>query len=432
MEHHSTNRNLKRLLLVPLMLTMTGLVIHRFGPYAQGSSERNIKVQQNKTHPVDVLTLQETPFYRVTQTYTGIVTAGQSSDLSFELSGLITAIEVDQGDTVVTGDLLATLDNQRLAALKQELVAQRTQAQAQLQQLQTGPRPEEIAQALATVNDMEAQLQLARSRNQRRQLLLSQGAISQEQYDETASGEAALIARLEAAKQQLQLLQNGTRAEQLLAQEAVVKQLDAKIANLDIDIRKSVLYAPFDGQISQKFTNEGAVITAGNPLFRLVKTTVLEAHVGVPATVATQLQIGSLQRLQIEDHIYEARLHSLLPELDPTTRTVTAILKLQTTNNILPGQIARLQVSQAINNQGFWLPTTALVSNKRGLWAVYVLKPTQDTFQLEQQDIEILHTEDSQVFVQGGLVSGEQVVADGTHRLVPSQFVYPVHLGVTH
>ena len=63
-------------------------------------------------------------------------------------------------------------------------------------------------------------------------------------------GREALQARLDQARSQLQELQNGTRQEQIDAQQALVQQLDASIADLEVTLSKSTLRAPFDGIVS--------------------------------------------------------------------------------------------------------------------------------------------------------------------------------------
>jgi multidrug efflux pump subunit AcrA (membrane-fusion protein) len=85
---------------------------------------------------------------------------------------------------------------------------------------------------------------------------------------------------------------------------------------------------------------------------------------------------------------------------------------------------------------GYWLPTTALVGGSRGLWFCYVLKKIEDrsslslpqtpAFMIEQSNVEVLHTESDRVFVRGTLQPGDQVVINGTHRLVPGQQVVPI------
>ena len=163
-----------------------------------------------------------------------------------------------------------------------------------------------------------------------------------------------------------------------------------------------------------------------------MEDTQLEAHIGVPVNNASVIQIGDTFPLQIEQKTYQGKVHSILPEVDPSTRTLTIILKLKQgeVTEVVSGQVAKLQLTERINLNGYWLPITALVEGNRGLWSCYVLgkkeeikSENQSVFQVEQNTVEILHTKSDRVFVRGTLQPNQKVIIDGIHRLVPGQLV---------
>lgn len=169
---------------------------------------------------------------------------------------------------------------------------------------------------------------------------------------------------------------------------------------------------------------------------RLVENTSPEARIGMPTTVVNKLRVGSSQTVEINNRNYSARVAAILPVVNPNTRTQVVVLKLEssTISQINPGQTVRLKLTDTIPTQGFWLPNKALTQGLRGLWTSYVLtKPktenantTKDAFVLEQRSVEILHQESDRVLVRGTLQSGDRIVADGVHRLVPGQIVRPI------
>ncbi|MGB3652254.1 MAG: efflux transporter periplasmic adaptor subunit, partial [Rivularia sp. (in: cyanobacteria)] len=168
---------------------------------------------------------------------------------------------------------------------------------------------------------------------------------------------------------------------------------------------------------------------------RLVENTSPEARIGMPATVVNKLQIGSPQKVQINNQIIAARVASILPEVNPSTRTQIVVLKLESSliSQINPGETVRLKLTDTIPTEGFWLPNKALTQGLRGLWTSYVLtnKKTdnntyKDAFVLEQRTVEILHQESDRVLVRGTLQEGDRIVANGIHRLVPGQIVRPI------
>lgn len=388
--------------------------------------------------PLPVTTLKATPVksYQVMRTYTGEVAAIRTSQLGFERGGKLVNVFVKEGDRVKSGQPIAKLDVSNLQMQKLQLEAQKAQAQARLDEFIAGPRQQDIAASRAAVDDIKQQLQLQRTKLKRRKYLYGEGAIAREQLDEIAFGENSLTARLRQAQSNLDELLAGTRTEQIAAQRAAVKQLEASISDLQITIAKSTIKAPFASIVSSRQIDEGTVVNAGQAVVRLVENTSPEARIGMPATVVNKLQIGSPQTVEINNQTYSARVASILPVVNSNTRTQVVVLKLEasTISKINPGQTVRLKLTDTIPTEGFWLPNKALTQGLRGLWTSYVLvKPKtenpnlpKDAFVLEQRSVEILHQESDRVLVRGTLQSGDRIVANGVHRLVPGQMVRPI------
>ncbi len=449
----------------------------------RATSERSTSLEAPASAlPVEVARVDRVESYEVSRSYTGEIEAPRTSNLSFERSGLVVSLFVEEGDAIAAGTPVAQLDTSRLDSERLELVAQKAQAAARLRELEAGPRREDIAtaeavlaqetamlrelqagprretidSARANVRNLEERLQLARLQADRRERLYRGGAVSREQFDEAATAADALqaelnaarrqldelltgtrierldaqAARVDAARSQLEELRSGTRIEQIDAQAAIVQQIDAQIASLDIERRKSAIAAPFSGTVSVRYLDEGTVVGEGEPIVRLVENRRPEVRVGVPTDVAATLSLGERHRVEVGDRTYAADVRSILPEVDAATRTQTVILQLQTPEaiDIAPGVVARLELAQTQAIAGFWLPTTALVRAERGLWACYVpieaeTPASESVYRLERHVVEVIHEQGDRVFVRGTLQSGDVVVSNGTQRLVPGQLV---------
>ena len=383
---------------------------------------------------VATMRLEPEPSYAMTRTYTGAVASLRTSELGFEQGGTLVWVGVDRGDRVSQGTPIARLDTRNLEAERSQLVAQKDQALAVLAELQQGARQEDIDAAQSTVRDLENQLELQRIRQTRREYLADEGAISREQLDEVAFGADALEDRLEVARSQLQELQTGTRPERIAAQTAAVDQLTARIRNIEITIEKSTILAPFDGVIGERQQDEGTVVSPGQAVVRLVESAQPEVEIGIPPKHLASLTPGRSQSVEIEGISYAATIQSILPELDPATRTRTVVMQLNSTPNglsqgaIAPGQIARLQLNESVAETGYWLPTTALVQGEKGLWNSYAAVPFEDNsagYQVERRLVEVLHTEGDRVFVRGTLNPDDLIITNGTQKLVPGQSIQP-------
>ena len=382
---------------------------------------------QTNILPVKTTVIEPVQSYSTTQTYTGEVTALRTSEVGFERGGKLIKVFVEEGDRVTANTPLAKLDTANLEAQRQGLIAQKEQAQAVLAELKNGARTEEIAAAQANVRDLQQQLELEKLRSSRREYLYDEGAIAREELDEIAFNQKALNEKLANAKSNLAQLQNGTRVEQIQAQQAVVDRLTAEIKDLDITINKSILTSSFKAIVSTRNLDEGTVVEAGTSILRLVEDTQPKVKIGVPIDVANRMQLGSKQQLTIGGEDYSAVVSSILPEVNTATRTRTVVLQLPPAAaiQVSPQQIARLEVTQTTDIDGYWLPITALVKGDRGLWSSYALVRSEDSqhFQAERRYIELLETQGDRVLVKGTLQPGDEIIIDGTHRIIPGQLV---------
>ncbi len=391
------------------------------------SSGKTAEVAATQILPVKTMRLEAATRYAVTREYTGEIVARRTSDLGFERAGTVMALLADDGDVVAAGEPLAQLDMRDLEAQRQQLEAQKRQAIAQFQELETGPRREDLAAAEAAVSDLANQLQLAQLQASRRSELFSKGAISQEELDEKQFGANAIADRLQQAQSQLDELRNGTRPEQLTAQSAEVDQMDARIRAIDIALDKSVLLAPFAGKVSARMVDEGTVVSSAQSVFKLVETgQTVEARIGVPVGAAPGLFRRRQQSVKVGQRTYAATVVAQLPEVDEASQTVTIVLELADEPGLTMGATARLLANEQQTEQGYWLPSTALIAGDRGLWSLYVVTPDKsNNYRAARRDVEVLYTEGEKAFVRGLVEAGDRIVTSGTHRVVANQIVTP-------
>tara|TARA_R110002095_G_scaffold2463_10_gene10060 strand:- start:2899 stop:4254 length:1356 start_codon:yes stop_codon:yes gene_type:complete len=377
--------------------------------------------------PVEVTEIRPVESFVRKRNYTGKVAASRTSELAFERSGKLIKIAVDEGDQVQAGMVLANLNTRHLDVMRLKLQAERAAAQAKLDELIAGPRAQTIAVAEAEVRQLSARLKNGEADHSRNLELLKRKAISNSDFEASQFDVEQQTALLDAARSRLSELQEGTRKEQIAAQKAVVANLDASLADNQVDLDDAVLTAPFSGRISKRYADEGTVISPNAPLFRLVEDQKLEAHIGVPVEMVKDLKHGTQQNVQLNGKTYESHLKAILPELDPVTRTQEVVLALspEAAQQLVPGQVIRIEIEEPVQIQGFWLPLGALARGERGLWSAYAVieGQTDNEFVLEKRQVEVLHTEGDRVLVRGTLKTGDRIVVDGIHKLASSQRV---------
>lgn len=325
--------------------------------------------------------------YAATRTYAGQVVAGRSSQLGFKFAGTLAAVTVDIGATVSAGELLAELDT--------------ASREAALAQARAGVRVARANTAAAA-----AQTELAAQTEQRFANLRQAGHVSEQEYDQ----------------QRLTL-----QAQQAQQQVAEASQTRARAAQraAEVDLQDARIRAPYSGVIQARYADEGTQVNPGQPVLRLVEEQNKEAHVGLPASLATTLTPGTTHTLLWSGQRLEATLSTVLPEIDASNRTVTAVYRLAGETSSTPpiGAVIELTLASEVAGAGFWVPLTALTESERGLWGVYVVNAEQI---LERRLVEIMHSDSERAFVRGTLRADDQIVATGIQRLVPGQQVTAV------
>jgi len=205
----------------------------------------------------------------------GRVKPTQTVNLSPENAGIVEELYVEQGDRVSQGQLIARMRSQDITAQIAQNRAVVAEAEANLQLTQQGPRPEEIAQAAATVEaaqaqvlDAQSRLDLARGELDRNQALFERGAISRTTLDNVEREQRAAMAALEQAmarqreaQSRLQDLQNLPEPAAVAQAQARLDQARAQLQASQVRLAENQIRAPFAGVVTQKFATAGAFVT---------------------------------------------------------------------------------------------------------------------------------------------------------------------------
>ena len=326
--------------------------------------------------PVRTQTVNYVESYRVPRRFVGQVEAAQTTRIAFELAGRIDAIPVDEASVVGRGDVLARLDTRLLVNRREAQVAAR--------------------------GALEARAEKSRLTSDRRRTLSEKGFMADQSLDD---------ARLDHAEIQ-----------------ALIRQLDSSIEGIDIEIDKSVIRAPFDGRIGDRFVDLGTTVAAGEPVFTILQSVAPEMRVGLSDEMAASLKVGDVVTAQIGAQRYQASLSQLRADIDPRTRTRTAIfaLNLKDGDEAPPyGQTGTVILWQDIRQRGAWVPVTALRDGTRGLWTVLRVQPQGDNGEavVVAEAVEVLFADEERAFVRGTFRSGAEIVEAGPHRVTSGQTV---------
>lgn len=267
-----------------------------------------------------------------------------------QISGFtLDSINVDIGDVVKKGDVLANLNNSTLKA-------QLAQSQAGLAQAQAG-----VGQAKSQIQSAQASFTQAQSTLQRTEQLRTSGATTQTNLDQAIAVHQTSLANLASAHDGLAVAQ----AQQQQAQAQLV------IGELNLDYARII--APVDGIVAARNGQVGAIATsAGEPIFRIIEDGLIEIEVEIVETAMGSIARGNIALLDIAgvgDIEGEVRLIS--PIVDPVTRLGSARITTESNDHLRAGLFAGGWIITD-KHQSVTVPATAVLTDADGTYVLLV------------------------------------------------------------
>ena len=193
-------------------------------------------------------------------------------DVASQIGGRVERLLVDEGDSVRVGDTLAVLDQGEVIAQLEARAAEAAKAVAQLRDLQAGARAQELDAARAQLESATAQWRLLEAEAARAETLYQRQVIAQAELDRARAARDAAAAQRVAAQRQYDLLQAGSRADQIRAAREAEASARAQLEAARSRVHELVLRAPIDGVVLLRNLNLGEVappavpvVTLGNP-----------------------------------------------------------------------------------------------------------------------------------------------------------------------
>lgn len=326
--------------------------------------------------PVQTQTVELVDSFTVPRKFVGQVEAAQTTKIAFELPGKVLGLPVDEATVVNKGDVLARLDTRILENRR--------------------------ATQLAVRKALEARVELSTLTMNRRATLNKKGFMANQLLDQARLGLAEL--------------------------QAMIAEADTAITGIDIEIEKSTIRAPFDGEIADRFIDVGTTVSMGQPVMTVLQRVAPQMRVGLSDEMADRLSIGDQVTARIGSQNYDAVLAQLRADVDPRTRTRTAIFELKLGDGSaapLYGQTGTVTLSQTIRQSGAWLPVSALQEGARGLWTILTVRPVDNTDHgtVATEAVEILYADEKRAFVRGTFPASARFIPAGPHRITSGQTV---------
>jgi HlyD family secretion protein len=222
----------------------------------------------------------------------------QSEDIQIgsELSGRLKSVNVEEGDAIHRGQVLAELENADYRAQVESSQANVIAKEATLRKVINGARRQERDEAWSSVNEAKAVMENAQAELKRRQELFSAGVVSREELDRYLREADVAKAKYDEAVQQHALVDDRAREEDQSFAEADLKLAQAQLEEAQARYEKTFIRSPIDGSVLRKHHRSGESVsnssTVPDPILTIGDNKTQRVRVDVDETDVSRVRLG--------------------------------------------------------------------------------------------------------------------------------------------
>jgi len=361
----------------------------------------------------------------------GYVVAHHKIAVGAKVMGRVAWIGVEKGDTVQEGQPLVRLEDTEFRAQVNQARANLAEAQARLDQLRSGSRPQEKLRDKAAVIQAEANLKKAQAEYDRTERLYSAGVSSKAELDSALAERDTTAALLEAVRQASSLTDIGPRPEEIRAAEAQVQQMKAALDYVQTQLEATEIKAPVAGTVLERIVERGEMVTpsafggsgARTSVVDLADLTDLQIELDISQVDFARLKMD--QRAEIIPEAYpNLRYTGFIAEIAPEANRAksTVQIKVKVDN---PDQQLRPEMNARVNflaekttgnnissSARVLVPKQAVLQKDGGSF-VFVVKGNR----VEQRTLRTGDEAGDAYYVLDGLSGNESVAVTGADKL---------------
>ncbi|MCH8294539.1 efflux RND transporter periplasmic adaptor subunit [Candidatus Poribacteria bacterium] len=358
--------------------------------------------------------------------------------------------------------------------------------QANLEKIKSGAREEDRKQAEAAVNQAKANLANSENDYNRLKKLFESGAISKQLFEGGETQLDVAQAQHDIAIEQMRLIDNGAREEDIQAMEAQVKQAEAglklahaqaetetwekdqALAELQVEAARAALEAtealetaksweaeiisaetaktqakavldlaqkrlndatitaPITGIVSKRYLDQGGMASPTAPIFELVNMDIVKATVSVIESDLGKLKLKDKGQIQVDalPEPVDGEISLISPTLDPASRAATVEFTIENADmRLKPGMFAKVTIPVEIHENAILIPRSAVIEDRaKNTRSVFIVKEDIS----ERRDVELGLSQGSNVEIISGLSAGDMVVTAGQYSLKDNEKVMVV------
>jgi RND family efflux transporter MFP subunit len=375
-----------RLMAITCALIASGVAVFKMTghPRATGSS------LANSTATVAAVRIERENIARE-QVFDAEFRPYEEIELHAKVAGFLEWLAVDVGDRVTNGQLLAVLEIPEASDELEHARAVEKRSEAELKKAEAEHEQAHLAYArLAAVDKAQPNL------------------IAQQDIDLAQAKDRAAEAALETARQQIQ-----------------VAKTDAK--KLETMVNYARITAPFDGVITKRFADPGALIHGGgsssSPLVRLSQNNRLRLVFPVSVSFVPMIKVGDPVEIKVQSlgKTFSAKISRYTRKIETATRTMEVEAEVANSDLVLiPGMYASVSLQLEHRDQTLVVPVEAVSRQKAS--TVFVIDKNN---QIEERTVQLGLETPSKLEVLAGLSENDLVMIGSRTQVKPGQKVEP-------
>ena len=368
-------------------------------------------------------------------TASGYIVPHHKINVNSKVTGRVAWIGVEKGDKVKQGQVLVRLEDEEFRAQAKQAEGAVQNAQAYLEELQHGSRPEEIQQAQHNLDEARATLANDRITLDRTKDLVAQGVLSKQALDDATAKFEADQQRVNSLQQGFRLSQMGPRAEEIARAKGALLQAEGQLAYAKSQLDATLIRAPVAGTILERTAEKGELVTAqfassaeGGPVgsaVSLADLNDLQVELDIAQDDFSKLgpkQKGILSTDAYPDRKYDGQIAEISPQANRQKATVQVKVQILNPDEFLRPEmnatvkfLPNEQTAPSQHASGVVVPKTA-VRDHDGRKVVFIIFKDKALM----REVHIL-SQRSGGYLVDGLVGGEDVVTTAPQNLKDGQ-----------
>ena len=349
--------------------------------------------------------------------YTGSIEPYQVVTVYPRVAGQLTDYSVYPGDRIMAGQTLAQIS-------ANELFTEVAEAQAETDTMRTALEVSkiEILEQKNSIKQIEADLGYLNKKLKRFAMLVSEGAIAQDDYDVVDSEVQSKQAMLSEAKVKLARLE-----AKVVNEQAKVQQAKAKVATASVVSSYTQIEAPINGIVQERMVDPGMVVQPGMGILKIGDYRRIRLQANVAQHDATNIRIGTpiIAKIPGTRVTINGQVTSIFPQSNSQTRTVTIEAVVNNPGGELrSGQFVEMTLITQRQPNAITVPSSAVVTFEDNP-AVWVVEGNT----AKRKSVTVGMVSGSRIQILQGLQSGDAVITTGHHKLIENAAIAVVNQG---